>query len=67
MSVWTDREILTALDLRDHEGLTLAAIAERFGRGRGAVAGVFSRIEADTDRSDNGHLNGTMPRAWWRR
>lgn len=44
---WTDDEMLQALQLRDHHGLSAAAIAERMGRSRSSVLGVFKRIADD--------------------
>jgi len=68
MSAWTDMEMLAALDLRDHEGKTGAEIARALGRSRSAVLGMLSRVDAETDRHDaSAHLDGTMPRKWWRR
>ncbi len=44
---WTDDEMLLALRLRDNHGLSAAAIAERMGRSRSSVLGVFKRIADD--------------------
>jgi len=66
--LWTDEDILTALDLYDHEGMTATAIAQRFGKSKGAVLGLFKRIRDEMNKSDpDGNQNGTMPRKWWKR
>lgn len=44
---WTDDEMLQALQLRDYHGLSAAAIAERMGRSRSSVLGMFKRIADD--------------------
>jgi transposase len=63
---WTDRELLQALDMRDHDGASYGAIAKATGRSRSASIAMLSRIDKDTDASDpTGHRNGTMPRRWW--
>ena len=63
---WTDYDMLTALHMRDHEGLTRQDIAVRLGRTKGAIIGLFDRIERETDAVDvSPHLNGTMPVRWW--
>jgi hypothetical protein len=63
---WTDEDLLKALDLRDHEGLTMEVIGQRLGRNRNAVIGALSRVGAAM-KDDNGVGNGTMPRKWWKR
>ena len=61
----TDEDILTALDLRDHEHLTAGQIARRMGKTRSAICGVFKRVK---DAEAPGRAgDGTMPRGWWRR
>jgi hypothetical protein len=55
---WSDDEMLQALALRD-EGLTLAQIGERMGRGRSAVGGVLGRI--DRELHDSEHGDGRRP------
>lgn len=63
----TDEQILTALDLYD-QGFTMQEVGERFGKSKGAIVGLFNRIRKDTDAYDQTpHLNGTMPRRWWKR
>jgi hypothetical protein len=65
---WTDAEMLTALDLRDREGLTYRQIGARIGRGRSSVAICLNRVDAETDLSDpHGTQDGTMPPRWWER
>lgn len=65
---WPDTDILEALDLRDHEGLTYGQIAKRTGRTRNAVIACLRRVDAQADKHDRtGCQNGTMPRGWWRR
>jgi hypothetical protein len=63
---WTDEDLLKALDLRDHEGLTMEVIGQRLGRKRNAVIGALGRVSAAM-KDDNGVGNGTMPRKWWKR
>lgn len=68
MSGWTDEQMLEALHLRDHEGLTMAAIGKRVGQPRNAVIGMLGRINAAADKADpHGVQDGTMPPRWWRR
>lgn len=65
---WTDEDILTVLDLRDHAGMTTVEIAQRFGVGKGAIIGMLNCINKETDALDpDGNQNGTMPRKWWER
>lgn len=68
---WSDAEMLEALDLRAHEGLTAAQIAARLGKTRGAVIGILNRIDNETNAHDGrgraGIGNGTMARFWWRK
>ena len=65
---WTDEDMLEALDLRDHEGLTMAEVAKRMGRGRMSIVGLMKRVNDETDHFDpDGNQNGTMPRKWWKR
>lgn len=64
----SDEEILNALHMRDHEGLTYAEISKRMnGLSRSGVSGLFSRIEKVTDKHDlTPHLNGTLAPDWWK-
>jgi hypothetical protein len=63
---WPDEDILHALDLRDHEGLSYAQVARATGRTKGACVSMLRRVDADTDKVDvSPHLNGSMPRRWW--
>jgi hypothetical protein len=63
---WTDAEILMALDLRDHDGLSYAAVGRYLGRTRNSVLSMLRRVDRDTDRTDlSPHLNGSLPRGWW--
>ncbi len=65
---WTDEEMLTALDLRDNTDLTRAQIGQRLRRSKSAIIGLFNRIDKETGETDvSPHLNGTMPRRWWKR
>ena len=64
---FSDEELLLALDLRDHEGLSFRQIAARFqGRTKNGIAGALHRVNV-ASRGDNGFGNGTMPRRWWKR
>lgn len=59
--------MLTALDLHHNEGMTATQIGKRFGKGRGAVLGVFKRIRDDTEDTElDRNQDGTMPRKWWK-
>lgn len=61
-----DEEVLKMLDLRDHDGLTAAAIGTRFGVSRNSVIGKMNRVDAAMKDSDpGGNQNGTMKRRWW--
>lgn len=69
-SEFTDKQILTMLDLRDHEGWTAKAIGERFGVSKGTIIGLFDRIRKKEQpdaclKAEN--RNGGMPRKWWKR
>lgn len=65
--MWTDAELLTALHLRDREGLSASQIADRMGVSRSSVLGVFFRVNRETDKHDlSPHLNGTMKADWWK-
>ena len=63
---WSDEEMLQALYLRDHEGMSGGAIGRRIGRSRGAMQGMFARVRIDTEK----HFppcdqDGTMSPRWW--
>lgn len=62
----TDIELLTMLDLRDHEGMSGSGIAERMGRSKNSVVGAMNRIDKAMV-GDSGVGNGTMPRKWWKK
>lgn len=66
---WTDEEILRALDLKAHDGLSNGQIAKALGRPRNAVIGVFHRItrdhENDSRRLSPRYRDGALPRGWW--
>lgn len=69
MTEWTDEMILSALHLRDQEGLSAEQIGGRFGASRSAVCGVFKRIAdaelpCECERPEN--RDGGMPAGWWR-
>ena len=65
-NAWSDEEMLWALDLRDHEMMSMASIAKSIGRSKLAVIGCLHRIDRDTDAVDvTPGLNGTMTRGWW--
>lgn len=66
--LWTDEEILMALHLRDHEGMTRREIGERLGRKKNSVIGALNRVDHDVAKHDaDGIQNGTMKPLWWRR
>jgi hypothetical protein len=65
---WEEADILHALDLRDHEGMSYGQIAKLIKRTKNAVIATLRGVDAQTDRHDpDGVQNGTMPRGWWRR
>jgi hypothetical protein len=65
---WTDAEMLEALDLRDHGGLSGGAIAAQLLRSRSSVLAMMNRIDQETDASDPNNIgDGTMPARWWKR
>lgn len=65
---WSDNELLTALHLRDHQGMTTREIGERMGRKRNSVIGALNRVNTDVAKHDaDGIQNGTMKPLWWRR
>ncbi|AVO36621.1 hypothetical protein [Pukyongiella litopenaei] len=64
---WSDTEILTALYLRDHEGLSASKIGARLGRSKSSVLGRLFRVDRETDASDPDKIgNGTLPPRWWK-
>ncbi|GLO70300.1 hypothetical protein MACH17_18170 [Phaeobacter inhibens] len=64
----SDEQLLNALHLRDHDGLTCGELAQRFRVSRGTMIGAMYRIDQDTDRSDpDGNKNGSMKPKWWKR
>lgn len=63
---WSDQEILTMLDLRDNEGMSVADIARRFKVTRNTVLGIMHRVKRDEKPGAEKH-HGTMPRRWWLR
>lgn len=48
---FTGEEILTALDLHDHEGLSPRDIGERFGRTRSSIIGMMHRVAPTRDQT----------------
>ena len=65
---WTDEELLQALYLTDHHGLSRSQVGQRMGRTKRSVIGALCRITNDTDASDpDGNQNGTMDPLWWKR
>lgn len=50
-TVWTDAECLDIL-ARDDAGQSNAVIGQAYGVGRGAIAGLLSRLRADDDEGD---------------
>lgn len=63
----TDEDLLEMMHLHENEGLPYAAIAERMGRTRNAVAGAISRVRREIANDSTAHLDGTMPPRWWKR
>lgn len=61
----TDMQLLKVVHLHEVEGLSAQRIAERFGKTKGAICGIIFRVRTETDATDNGHGNGTMPPRWW--
>ena len=60
-----DEQILEILHLHEVEGLTASEIAPRFRKTKNAIVGLIYRTRTETDLTDNGHGNGTMPPRWW--
>lgn len=65
---WTDEEMLIALHMRDHQGMSAAKVATAMNKpSRAAVLGLVHRIGKETDASDpDNHRNGTMKPDWWK-
>ena len=61
----TDEQILEVLHLHEVEGLTASEIAPRYRKTKNAILGMIFRIRTETDATDNGHGNGSMPARWW--
>lgn len=65
-----DDRILTFLDFRDHEGMTMRQIASALGATRSAVSGAVSRIGNEPEpeclcrKAKN--KDGGMARLWWK-
>lgn len=69
---WTDEEILVVLHKHEVEGTSTTVIAQRFGKGRGAVIGLIHRIRkahaeipCECRREEN--KDGGMSPGWWKR
>jgi transposase len=64
----SDDQLLTALHLREHDGLTTTQIAQRFRVSRGTIIGALNRITKELAATDaGGNQNGTMQPKWWKR
>jgi len=63
-NVWSDRDILEVLALRDVDGLTAAEIAPKFGTTKNSIIGLWNRIARAQEPGDYG--DGTMPARWWK-
>lgn len=61
----TEMQLLEVVRLHEVEGLSAQRIAERFGKTKSAICGIIFRVRTETDATDNGHSNGTMPPRWW--
>lgn len=63
---WSDEEMLKALYLRDHELASGPRIAQRMGRSRGALMGMFNRVHDESMKHfpPDPH-DGTMSPRWW--
>lgn len=64
MKALTDLETLEAMDLKEC-GWTFEAIGQHLGRSRNSIAGALRRVKAETDATDCGNHNGTLPARWW--
>ncbi len=63
---WSDAQMLQVLDLIA-AGYPLSEVARRVGRSKASVSSIARRIKWRTDEVDRTpHLNGSMPRRWWR-
>lgn len=65
----SDEQILMVGHLRENEGMTFNAIAERMGMSRNSVAGIMSRLRRDPGPSvcrKSENCDGGMPPLWWR-
>ena len=72
----TDADVLQMLDLYEGEGLTMAQIAARMGRGLGSVVGAIARVRRDLAASEAvpgpravraKNRDGALGRGWWKR
>ena len=72
---WTDKEMLTVLDLIDEFGLTAAQVADRDGVTRNAIIGIRNRVLSDLRKSEAApgpvaqkpeNRDGGMVQGWWR-
>ncbi|PZQ99188.1 MAG: hypothetical protein DI533_00325 [Cereibacter sphaeroides] len=66
---WTDRELLTALQMTG-EGMSARQVAKALGRSRNAVLGVLMRLRDEYARlpdraSKPTNVNNGMPAQWW--
>lgn len=70
---WSDKALLTILDLWENERLSAKTIGERFGVSRSAILGLVYRIDRETEalgwkdaavKPEN--RDGNMPHGWWK-
>ena len=70
--IWTDTEILEALDMVERRGMSRSeaarAMTQNIGKPitRNAIVGLLHRVRNETNAFDDAqHQNGTMPARWW--
>jgi hypothetical protein len=72
----SDGDVLDILDLFEGQGLSMGEIGERYGRSRGAIAGLIKRVRDDLAASESGldtgapatkpeNRDGALGRRWW--
>jgi hypothetical protein len=72
--VWTDEQVLQILDRHERGKESSTDIARTYGVSRSSVLGVLFRVNAATDRAEEGsyvtkpeNMDGGMPPCWWKK
>ena len=64
----SDKQILTALDLADNEGMFAKDIGDRLGCSKNTIIGAMDRARKAADKHfPPCSADGTLPRQWWKK